>query len=54
MKNFVKYIVFLLSIPFIVFLLNLYSVIHYSPKFNKRFVQDLILNDSLVIKGNYS
>lgn len=54
MKNFVKYIVFLLSIPFLVFLFNLYSVIHYSPKFNKRFVQDLILNDSLVIKGNYS
>lgn len=54
MKKFVKYIVFLLSVPFVVVAFNLFSVIHYSPKFNKRLVQDLIFNDSLVIKGNYS
>lgn len=54
MKKFIKYIVFLLLIPFVIFLLNLYVVIHYSPKFNKRFVQDLILNDSLSLEGNFS
>tara|TARA_B110000003_G_C16619246_1_gene522485 strand:- start:358 stop:1305 length:948 start_codon:yes stop_codon:yes gene_type:complete len=54
MKKFIKHIVFLLLIPFVIFLLNLYVVIHYSPKFNKRFVQDLILNDSLSLKGNFS
>lgn len=54
MKKFITYIVFLLSLPFVVFFVNIFTDIHYSSKFHKKFVQDLILNDSLTIKTNLS
>ena len=51
MKKFFKYLSFLLVLPFLVFVTNIMTGTHRSD-FNKQFVHDLILNDSLTIKAS--
>tara|TARA_B100001057_G_scaffold200450_1_gene201120 strand:+ start:80 stop:1024 length:945 start_codon:yes stop_codon:yes gene_type:complete len=51
MKRFIKYILCLLVLPFLVFFINTKTGIH-SEEFNQQFVTDLILNDSLKLNIN--
>ena len=51
MKKFFTYISYLLTLPFLIFFINLKIGFH-NEDFNKKFVEDLILNDSLTIKMN--
>ncbi|MDG1052023.1 MAG: hypothetical protein P8O81_01385 [Flavobacteriaceae bacterium] len=51
MKKLIKYILRLLVLPFLVFFINTKTGIH-KEEFNKQFVMDLILNDSLKLNIN--
>jgi hypothetical protein len=51
MKKLIKYILRLLVLPFLVFFINTKTGIH-KEEFNKQFVVDLILNDSLKLNIN--
>lgn len=52
MKRFFKYIFLTLILPFLVLIINIMTGTHRS-NFNKQFVNDLILNDSLTIKTGF-
>ena len=52
MKRFFKYLSFLFVLPFLVLIINIMTGTHRSD-FNKKFVNDLILNDSLTIKTGF-
>jgi hypothetical protein len=54
MKKFSTYVFVLLMPVFVVFSINIFIDKHNSSKFNKKLIEDLILNDSLVIKTSLS
>jgi len=54
MIRFIKYILKLFSFVLVIPITNYITDFHSSEKFNKRFVEDLIINDSLTINSNVS
>ena len=54
MKKFILYLIRLIVLPFVVFLINIFVDTHNSTKFYNRFIEDLNLNDSLIIRINLS